>query len=98
MKTLQSPASHPQATVELGLALHACTDSDSDVAALVAALLDEIARTHPHASHADILQALAITARVRSAMADAERELGVGLSLELLDISVDSASPATYDA
>lgn len=98
MKRLSSPASRTQATVELGLPLHACTDSDIDVAGLVAGLLDEIANTHPHASHADILQALAITARVRAAMADAERELGAGLSLKLLDVSVDSTIPMAYDA
>jgi hypothetical protein len=61
-------------------------------------LLDQIARTHPHASHGDVLQALAITARVRSAMAEAERHLGSGLSLALLDISVDAAAPVAYDA
>ena len=98
MKLLHSPASRPQETLELGLPLQACTDSDADVARLVAALLDEIARNHPHSSHADILQALAITARVRAAMAAAERELGVAVSLELLDISIDSTPPLGYDA
>jgi hypothetical protein len=98
MKRLPSQATQPEATVELGFPLHASTDSDHDVAALVAALLDQIARTHPHASHADIMQALAITARVRAAMADAELELGSGLSLELLDISVDADGPPAYDA
>ena len=98
MKTLTSSASQPHTTMEFDLPLHARTDSDDDVAGLVAALLDQIARTHPHASHADILQALAITARVRSAMAEAERELGAGLSLALLDISVDPAAPVAYDA
>jgi hypothetical protein len=98
MKTIASSTSQSRATVELALPLDARTDSDSDVAGLVAVLLDQIASTHPRASHGDILQALSITARVRSAMAEAECHLGSGLSLELLDISVDAAAPAVYDA
>ncbi len=98
MKTLTNSVSQPQATMELDLPLDARTDSGGDVAGLVAALLDQVARSHPHASHADIVQALAVTARVRMAMAEAERELGARLSLALLDISVDPAAPVTYDA
>ena len=99
MKAHSTLETQPRATVELGFPLLPCTDSDSDVAGLVAALLDEIARTYPHASHGDILQALAITTAVRSALADTEREVGAGMSLALLAFEVDShPDTAPFDA
>jgi len=41
---------------------------------------------------ADVLQALAITTAVRTAMADAAEQGGAGFSLELLDVEVEPAN------
>jgi len=84
----------PKACLELDMPLHAFTDSGIHVAQLVGNLLNEIAEVDHEVSHADILQALAITTAVRMAMADASAEAGGDFSLELLDINVGSADEA----
>jgi len=89
-KAVQSP----KAYLELDMPLHAFTDSGIHVAQLVGTLLNEIADVDHEVSHADILQALAITTAVRMAMADASAETGGDFSLELLDIDAGSADEA----
>ena len=74
--------------------LHAFTDSGIHVAQLVGTLLNEIADVDHEVSHADILQALAITTALRMAMADASAKTGGDFSLELLDTDVGSAVEA----
>ena len=88
MNTLPLTAQSPEACLELDIPLHAYTDSDTHVAQLVGTLVNAIASVDGEVSHADILQALAITTAVRIAMADAAAKEGVDLSLELLDLEV----------
>ncbi len=100
MNTLPLPvhfptvANPPKACFELDIPLHAYTDSDTHVARLVGTLLNDIAGVDHEVSHADILQALAITTAVRVAMADAATRTGAELSLELLDVNVRSVHEA----
>jgi hypothetical protein len=84
----------PKACLELDMPLHAYTDSDTHVAQLVGTLLNGTAGVDQEVSHADILQALAITTAVRVAMADAAAKSGAALPLELLDVNVGSAHEA----
>jgi len=91
------------AILDVGLPLHANTDSETDVAQLVVALLNEVAKFDRRTSHADILQALGIATAVRLAMADAAAKPGVDFSMQLLDVQVgaedvDGAAQATPDA
>jgi hypothetical protein len=81
-------AKPPEACFELDMPLHAYTDSDTHVAQLVGTLLNDIADVDHEVSHADVLQALAITTAVRVAMADAATKTGANFSLELLDVDV----------
>jgi hypothetical protein len=92
MNTLPLTARDSRACIELDVPLHACTDSDSHVAQLVGTLLDDIAGVDHEVSHADVLQALAITTAVRMMMADAAEKGDDGFSLKLLDVSVEPAS------
>lgn len=84
-------AVRPTAAFDLDFPLHVETDSESDVARLVGILLNDIARFDDSASHADVLQALAITTAVRMAMADAAQASGSRLAMHLLGLSVESA-------
>jgi hypothetical protein len=88
MNTLPLPARNPETAVELDIPLHAYTDSETHVAAIVGTLLNDIAGYDQDVSHSDILQALAITTAVRMAMADAAAKPGVDFSLDLLDVQV----------
>ena len=91
MNTLPLTVQSPNACLELDIPLHPYTDSDTHVAQLVGTLLNEIAGVDHEVSHADVLQALAITTAVRMAMAEAADQGGDGLSLELLDVEVEPA-------
>jgi hypothetical protein len=90
MNTLPLNVPSPEASLELDIPLHAYTDSDVHVAELVGILLNDIGGFDGEASHADILQALAITTAVRAAMADAAAKRGADFSVELLDLQVVS--------
>jgi len=92
MNPLPVPVHNRQACFELDMPLHAYTDCDAHVAQLVGALLNDIAGVDHEVSHADILQALAITTAVRVAMADAAAKPGVDFPLELLDVNVGSTN------
>lgn len=94
MNTLPLPVRSSRACLEVNMPLHAYTDSDTHVAQLVGTLINDIAGVDHEVSHADILQALAITTAVRVAMADAAAKPGVDFSLELLDVSVGAADQA----
>jgi hypothetical protein len=89
MNTLPLTVQYPKACLELDIPLHAYTNSETHVAQLVGALLGEIAGVDHEVSHADVLQALAITTAVRMAMAEAAEQGGDGFSLELLDVEVE---------
>jgi hypothetical protein len=95
MNTLPQTVKPPRACLELDIPLHACTDSDTHVAKLVGTLLNDIAGGDDEVSHADVLQALAITTAVRTAMADAAEQGGAGFSLDLLDVEVAPANKRT---
>jgi len=91
MNTLPLTVQSPKACLELDIPLHAYTDSDTHVAQLVGTLLNEITGVDHEVSHADVLQALAITTAVRMAMAEAAEQGGDGFFLELLDVEVEPA-------
>ncbi len=97
MKRLTTTKPRRHATLDVGVPLHANTDSETDVAQLVLTLLNDIAKVDRRTSHADILQALGITTTVRLAMADAAAQPGVDFSMELLGVEVD-AGEAEHDA
>jgi hypothetical protein len=86
----------PKVCLELDIPLHVYTDSESQVALLVGTLLNDIAGVDHEVSHADILEALAITTAVRVAMADTKA--GSGFSLELLAVTVHSAQESASRA
>ena len=90
MNTLPLNVRSPEADLELDIPLHAYTDSDAHVAQLVGILLNDIGGFDGEVSHADILQALAITTAVRAGMADAAAKRGADFSIELLDLQVVS--------
>lgn len=82
----------PKAFLEIDIPLHAYTDSDTHVAQLVETLLNDIASTDDEVTHADVLQALAITTVVRTAIADMAEQGGAKHSLALLDVAVEPAN------
>ena len=90
MNALATTTQGHTTTLDVDIPLHAYTDSDNDVAELVGRLLNEISGFDHQSSHADILQALAITTAIRAAMSDAAAKTGVDISLELLDVEVVS--------
>lgn len=92
MNTLPSNVQSPKACLELDIPLHAYTDSDTHVAQLVGTLLNDIAGVDDEVSHADVLQALAITTAMRMAMADVAEQRDAGFSLKLLDVTVEPAN------
>lgn len=81
----------PKSYLELDIPLNVDTDSELGVALLVGTLLNDIAAVDGEASHADILQALAITSAVRTAMAEASATRGADVPFELLDLQIASA-------
>jgi hypothetical protein len=92
MNTLPLTVQSPKACLEVDIPLHAHTDSDTHVAQLEGTLLNEIAGVDDEVSHADVLQALAITTAVRTVIADAAEQGSAGFSLELLDLEVAPAA------
>ena len=66
------------------MTLHACTDSEAHVALLVGSLLNDVAKVDQEVSHADTLQALAITTALRAAIADAAAKTGADFSRRFL--------------
>jgi len=90
MNALEMTPQSRKATLDVNIPLHGHTDSEQDVAEIVGKLLNEISRFDHQSSHADILQALAITTAVREAMADAAEKTSVDFSLKLLDVEVGS--------
>ena len=91
MNMLPLAVRSPENYLELGIPLHVDTDSASDVALLVGTLLNAISAVDGEASHADILQALAITSAVRTAMAEASATRGADVPFDLLNLQVTSA-------
>lgn len=97
MNALAPIPENRKSTLDINMPLHIHTDSERDVADLVGKLLNAISRFDHQSSHADILQALAITTAVRAAVADTAANPGVDFSLELLGMEVGSDyEPETY--
>ena len=97
MNALATIPKSRKTTLDVNIPLHIHTDSERDVADLVGKLLNAISRFDHQSSHADILQALAITTAVRAAVADAATKPGADFSLKLLDVEVGSDyEMATY--
>jgi len=90
MNALSTIPKSPKTTLDINMPLHIHTDSERDVADLVGKLLNAISRFDHQSSHADILQALAITTAVHAAVADAAAKPGADFSLELLEVEVGS--------
>jgi hypothetical protein len=98
MITLPMTDTSAKACLELEIPLHANTDSATHVAQLVGTLLDNIAGVGEEVSHADVLQALAITTAVRVGMADAAAQVGADVPLKLLDVQAATAGADTLCA
>jgi hypothetical protein len=92
MNTIPRTVQSPRACLELDIPLYAYTDSDTHVAQLVETLLNDIAGGDDEVSHADVLQALAITTAVRTAMAEAAEQGDARFSLALLGVEVAPAN------
>jgi hypothetical protein len=89
MNPLTTTDESRRAILDVGIPLHDETDSAADVAGLVGTLLNDIAGYDGAASHADILQALAITTAVRLAVAEtAAMQPSDAFTIDLIDVEV----------
>lgn len=91
MQTITAP--RPRSTLDVDFPLHPATKSPEDVSELVGHILSDIDHyvgKIGDVSQNDVLQALAIATAVQVAKTKASDKAGVELSMELLDIAVDS--------